>query len=234
MSLFMNRIKLISAAMMMVLAFAACATAAPSQVETVSDTFKNQGESKIGLGIQAGVRFEHDSETWGLSDILPGIDNTGFYASLYGMYAFTPSFSLQTGLAFSFNDGFHDSEWYGYIHSIKLSVLDIPVLSVFTQRPLQNVFFRFRAGPLFTVALTDLEHTIQALDGPSRTFTEPLDNMLTLGFLLGFGVGYSTGKGNIVFDIHSFIDLPWYYGRGNSWFIRYGLPLVLLGYEYWF
>ena len=80
---------------------------------------------------------------------------------------------------------------------------------------------------MLSIALTDLELTEKEL-GTTRVYTQPLDKF-TFAAGGSIGVGYKIGKGNIVLDIRGFgtISADW-----NG--LHNGLPMVLLGYEFWF
>jgi len=193
-------------------------------VQIARNTSGNDSESKFALGLQAGRRFGLKVHPYNNSSFNEG--NTGFYASLYGAYAFTSFISLQTGLAFSFNDGCSlDGDYF----RMKYTVLDIPVLPTFTWHPLQNFSIKFNIGPLLSVALSDIEE-------PRDTYY--FNNRFSLGILIGTGVGYRIGKGSIIFDIRAFVNSRWdttadEYSFENLSY-RHGVPLILLGYEYWF
>ena len=186
----------------------------------------NNERSIFTLGIQAGPGFS----TVGSFD---GTGNISFYTSIYATYSFNTFFGIQTGLAFSFNNG-NQISYYNRTETIKYSVLDIPVLMNFNWYPIKNMLIRFNLGPLFSFVLSDSESFGNYSNG--STYNISFDNSFSIGILGGIGFGYSIGKGNIILDIRAYANTRQTLtaaGNGN-YEIRHGSPLLLLGYEFCF
>jgi len=149
-----------------------------TSMSTVSGeaSYKNSVErEKFIFGIQAGPQFNMARNFEGIN----AIGNTGLYASLYGGYAFTSLFSLQTGFATSFNNGRHASfYYYDETQDVKFDVFDIPLLAAFTFFPYNNLLIRFGFGLLFTWAFTDLEIVHQSSSNHTILDTQTLDKFM--------------------------------------------------------
>jgi len=192
---------------------------------------------KFAIGVKAGVRFEAGVGSAN-NFKTPQQGQTGFYASLYGAYAFTSLFSLQPGLAISLNNGFlnkyQDNDTGNTItEDIQYSSLDFPILSAFTFHPSQIMLIRLSIGPMITLALTDAQSTITSTGSPSLKSTYSFNDLFSFGLLGDIGVGFSMGRGNIFLDIRAFINYKQDISNKDR-IIHNGLPVLLGGYEYWF
>jgi hypothetical protein len=150
--------------------------------KTATDRNKNEG-GKFALGVNVGPQF-----CLTISENSKG--NRGLYTSIYGAYSFTPLFSLQSGVAFSFNNGWLSILDDGTIQDVKFNVIDIPILSTFTFYPSQNLLIRLSIGPLFSFSLSD-SFKVQYSD--SSIESDHNIDKFSFGASLGIGFGYKIG-----------------------------------------
>ena len=196
-----------------------------------------EGE-KWAVGALLGYRFS----PIGYDDVYYSRNNNGgLYVSFHGAYAFGSIFSLQAGLSYSSNNGYSSVEYNTYYPyntsdvNLKFSVLDIPLLAVFNFHPSGAWLVRLSMGPLFSFSITDADYT----ESPAESGHElSLENSFSFGVNAGIGVGYRVGKGYFIFDIRSFINFKWNLknasGTDTDYYVRYGLPMLLFGYEFCF
>jgi len=164
--------------------------------------------------------------------------NTGFYASLHGAYVFTNKifpewiqWGLQTGLAFSFNNGYNHTFSNGGSGNTKFAVMDIPLLYNLNFLFRNNFSIRLSGGLNLAVALTDYEVSGESSSGISYTETQSIDTF-SFGIISNLGVGYRIGSGNIIFDARFLANLS--KKSSLQWQYHNGRPMLLVGYEYWF
>ena len=185
---------------------------------------RSTAAQKFAIGAQAGTLFGLSSYIYdSTGNVVIGIGNFGFLGSLYGAYAFNSVFRLQFGvnivmnsLRMAINNNNHHTEPYDFNYTS----LDIPLMLNTYFNPSSSVLLRIGVGPYTSIGWHDSDGVLR----PAITVIS--------GLLGGFGVGYKTGKGNIVLDLRylsNFLSEDF----SNYRFIRRGVT-ASLGYEHWF
>ncbi|MCL2833874.1 MAG: caspase family protein [Treponema sp.] len=204
--------------------------AARESAQSAVNTVQKNTERKFALGVQAGPQFTL------INNLLGVKGNVAFYASVYSKYAFDIKNSLQMGVSLSLNNGYINTtpNDYNYVYktTANFKMLNFPVLYVHTFYPAKNLLIIPNIGLLFSIAIGDVEYTdyYNYPDYPEDTYTHNEANKVpfTVNFYGGIGLGYKIGNGLITFNVDLFGGISSF---TNSY---HGVPVLLVGYEYWF